>query len=130
METEMGAWGHAPWDDDSAADWFGDFFDEFPITSKVEQALNLDPDECAAEIRAAAAMLIMLGRTYIWPIDDIDRHLRLAITQMEKVRAAYAEEPEFASAVDAEIAILRSRQGNKPDNPVLPQPSSWGNFWT
>ena len=80
----MGTWGHGPWDDDSAADWFGDLFDELPIASKVEHALNLDPDDCAPEIRAAAAMLIMLGRTYIWPIDDIDRHLKLAITQMEK----------------------------------------------
>ena len=29
------------------------------------------------EIRAAAAILIMLGRTYIWPINDLDRHCSL-----------------------------------------------------
>jgi len=126
----MGAWGFAPWDDDSAADWFGDLFDEIPIAAKVEQTLNLDPEEYAAEIRAAASLLVMLGRTYIWPIDDIDRHLQLAITAMEKVRAVYDDEPEFATAVDAEIAILKSRQANQKDAPAVPQPASWGDFWS
>lgn len=126
----MGAWGFAPWDDDSASDWYGDLFDELPLAAKVEQALSSDPEECAAEIRAASALLIMLGRTYMWPIDDIDRHLQLAISQMEKVHAVFADEPEFAAAVADEIAILKSRQANAQDAPLIPQPSSWGNFWS
>ena len=81
----MGAWGVAPWDSDSAADWYGDLFDELPLAAKVEETLKADPEEYAEEIRAAAALLIMLGRTYIWPVDDMDRHLELAIAQMEKV---------------------------------------------
>ena len=126
----MGAWGFAPWDDDSAADWFGDLFDEIPLASKVEKTLQLDPKEYSAEIRAASALLVMLGRTYIWPIDDIDRHLKLAITQMEKIRAVYADELEFVAAVDSEIAILKSRQANNPKAAAIPQPTSWGNFWS
>lgn len=126
----MGTWGFAPWDDDSAADWFGDLFEELPLAAKVEQTLNLDPEEYAAEIRAAASLLVMLGRTYIWPIDDIDRHLQLAITAMEKVRAIFDDEPEFATAVDAEISILKSRQANQQDAPAVPQPASWGDFWS
>ncbi|REJ87879.1 MAG: DUF4259 domain-containing protein [Planctomycetota bacterium] len=126
----MGAWGYAPWDDDSAADWFGELFDEIPLASKVEEALSLDPEECAAEIRAAASLLVMLGRTYVWPIDNIDRHLELAIAQMEKVRAVYEDEPEFSAAVAEEIAILRSRRANAKDAPIIDQPASWGNFWT
>ena len=122
--------GIAPWDDDSAADWYGDLFDELPVVAKVEETLNSDPMEYAAEIRAASALLIMLGRTYIWPIDDIDRHLKLAISQMEKIQSFYADEPEFASAVADEIAILKSRQANAQDASVTPQPSSWGNFWS
>lgn len=92
--------------------------------------MNLDPEEYAAEIRAAASLLVMLGRTYIWPIDDIDRHLQLAIAQMEKVHSVYFEEPEFAAAVADEIGILKSRQANAKDAPVLPQLSIWGNFLT
>ena len=126
----MGAWGFAPWDDDSAADWFGDLFDEIPLAAKVEQTLSLDPEEYAAEIRAAASLLVMLGRSYIWPIDDIDRHLQLAITAMEKVRVVFDDEPEFATAVDAEIAILKSRQANQKDRPPVEQPASWGDFWS
>lgn len=125
----MGAWGYAPWDDDSAADWFGDTFDAVPLAAKVEETLSLDPEEYAAEIRAAASVLIMLGRTYVWPIDDIDRHLDTAISKMEQVRAVYADEPEFAAAVDDELAVLKSRKANEKDSPVIPQPSSWGNFW-
>jgi hypothetical protein len=126
----MGAWGYAPWDDDSAADWFGDLFDEIPLATKVEETLNLDPEEYAAEIRAGASLLVMLGRTYVWPVDDIDRHLQLAITQMKKVRAVYDNEPEFADAIAEEIAVLQSRQANAADAPVISQPASWGNFWT
>ena len=126
----MGAWGYAPWNNDSAADWYGNLFDETAVAAKVEEALNADPEECAAEIRAASAVLIMLGRTFIWPIDDIDRHLTLAIAKMEKIHSLYEDEPEFAAAIAEEIAVLKSRQANKKDGPVVPQPSSWGSFWS
>lgn len=126
----MGAWGIAPWDNDSAADWFGDLFDEIPLAAKVEETLNADPKEYAEEIRAAAALLIMLGRTYMWPVDDMDRHLELAIAQMEKVQATYEDEPEFASAVAEEITVLKSRLTNNQDGPTVRQPTSWGEFWS
>jgi hypothetical protein len=125
----MGAWGYAPWNNDSAADWYGDLLDETALAAKVEEALNADPEEHANEIRAAAAVLIMLGRTFIWPIDDIDRHLALAIAKMEMVRSLHEDAPEFASAVAEEITVLKSRQANKKDGPVVPQPSTWGSFW-
>lgn len=126
----MGAWGFAPWDDDSAADWFGDLFDEIPLAAKVEQTLKLDPEKHAAEIRAAASLLVMLGRTYVWPIGDIDRHFQLAISAMEKVRTVFDDAPEFATAVDAEIAILSSRQATKQNARTITQPVSWGEFWS
>jgi|688.fasta_scaffold364456_2 hypothetical protein len=126
----MGAWGVAPWDSDSAADWYGDLFDEIPLAAKVEETLNADPEEYAEEIRAAAALLILLGRTYMWPVDDMDRHLELAIAQMEKVQATYEDEPELASAVAEEITVLKSRLANNQDGPTLLQPTSWGKFWS
>ena len=126
----MGTWGFAPWDNDAAADWYGELFDEIPLAAKVEETLNGDPEEYAAEIRAASALLILLGRTYIWPIDDINRHLKLAISQMERVHATYQDEPEVAAAVADEIALLKSRQANTQDASVLAQPTRWGNFWS
>ena len=126
----MGAWGYAPWDDDFAADWFGKLFDCIPLALKVEETLSLDPEEYASEIRAAASLLVMLGRTYVWPVDQIDRHLDLAIAQLEKVRELYVDEPEFAAAVGDELASLKSRKLNSEDSPVVNQPTSWGNFWS
>jgi hypothetical protein len=66
----------------------------------------------------------------MWPVDDMDRHLELAIAQMEKVQARYEDEPEFASAVAEEIIVLKSRLSNNQDGPTVPQPTSWGNFWS
>ena len=33
----MGAWNINPWDNDNAADWFGDLFDEVPLREKMAQ---------------------------------------------------------------------------------------------
>jgi hypothetical protein len=49
---------------------------------------------------------------------------------MEKVQARYEDEPEFASAVSEEITVLKSRLSNNQDGPTVPQPTSWGNFWS
>ena len=37
----MGAWGKLPWDNDGAADWFGDLFDKTKLAKEVEAALKL-----------------------------------------------------------------------------------------
>jgi hypothetical protein len=92
--------------------------------------LQADPAEYGDEIRAAAALLIMLGRTYVWPIEQIDRHLELAIDQMTRLRAEVDQDPEFAAAVDEEIAILKSRRANQREGPVRSRPASWVNFWS
>jgi hypothetical protein len=72
--SPMGSWGIKPYENDSAADWFGDLWEEFPLPSKVEETLKLDVDDSHEEIRAAAHVVLQLGDTYIWPADSIDRH--------------------------------------------------------
>jgi hypothetical protein len=53
--------------------------------------------------------MVALGRNYIWPIDDIDKHLELAVSKLEAIRGIYSEEaPDFAKAIDGEIAVLKS----------------------
>ena len=129
-DGDLGAWDRSPWDNDSAADWFGDLFDEIPLAQKVEETLNLDPQEHHEDIRAAAAILIMLGRTYIWPIDDIDRHLQLAISRLEQLRDLYVElgGDDWRDTLDDEIAILKSRFSNSKESQTT-QPRGWENFW-
>ncbi len=104
----MGAWGNAAWDNDDAADWFGDLFTATKLAARVEKALNTkDVEEYAGKIRAAAYMLVALGRVYIWPVEDLDRHLTLAIQKLEAISELddYQGDPLIA----AEIAELRSR---------------------
>ena len=38
----MGTWGVKGFESDSAGDWFGELWDEFPIPAKVEETLKLD----------------------------------------------------------------------------------------
>jgi len=124
----MGVWGYAPWDNDAAADWYGDLFDQTSIEAIVEATLTKDPEEFAAEIRAAAALLIMLGRTYVWPIDRLDDHLHLAISQMDKVKTLYEDDPPLAAAVEQDIALLRARLPSDGSDTSI-APDGWNNFW-
>lgn len=107
----MGAWGSAAWDNDGAADWFGDLFQVTRLAEQVEKTLRLeDVDEWHEEIRAAAYVLVALGRNYIWPVDLLDQHLRLAIERLEEIKTLEDfSDGEFAAAVDEELAVLRSR---------------------
>jgi hypothetical protein len=109
----MGAWGTSAWDNDSAADWFGDLFDATGLATHVEEALSRDPVDDPDVIRAAAHVLIQLGRVYIWPVHDLDNHLAQAIRKLEAVRELdeYQEAEGFVESIDAEIAELRSRLG-------------------
>jgi hypothetical protein len=106
----MGCWGVKPYQCDSAADWFGDLWDEFPIPAKVEETLKLDLDDNHEEIRAAAHVLIQLGKTYIWPVHSIDRHSELAARRLEEIKAMeeYFSD-DFQAELQKEIDILRSR---------------------
>lgn len=104
----MGAWGHEPWDNDEAADWFGDLFAATKLAQRVEKALKTkDVEEFADTIRAAAYVLIALGRNYIWPVEDLDRHLRLAVEKLEAIQQL--EDYEGDTRIASEIAELRSR---------------------
>lgn len=104
----MGTWGSAAWDSDDAADWFGDLFEKTKLAQRVEKALKRkDVEEWAGEIRAAAYVLVALGRVYIWPIEDLERHLALAVEKLKAIQALedYADVPEIAE----EIATLQER---------------------
>lgn len=127
----MGTWGHLPWDNDSAADWFGDTFDKTKLAQRVEAALNLG-DDYEDEIRAAAAVVLLLGHVYVWPINDLDRHLALAADRLEEIKnsGVYAEVPEIESSIASEIEELRSRLKDRSrDLPAAAPRKKWWEFW-
>ena len=128
----MGAWGKLPWDNDGAADWFGDLFDKTKLAKQVEDTLKLDAEESHEEIRAAASVLLFLGRVYIWPVHDLDRHLALAAERLEEVSRVdvIAESPEFVEEIRGEIQELRSRIKKPGTSSPPPQPpKKWWQFW-
>ncbi len=124
----MGTWGRKPWDNDSAADWFGNLMDKTNLSQLVEEALHEEMEEGfnvdADQIRAAAAVLILLGHIYVWPVDDLDRLLKLAISRLEEIiaRNFYEGNEEWTRQIRAEIDELTLRLNNRrgkvddPDN--------------
>jgi hypothetical protein len=122
----MGTWAEAPWDNDHAADWFGDLFEETQLAERVAETLRLDVKDHHQEIRAAAALLLFLGRVHVWPIKHLDDHLQLAAAKLDEMRAMPgAEQVLPLDAVRAEAALLRSQMkvGAKPDAEQLE--STW-----
>jgi hypothetical protein len=107
----MGAWGAAAWENDKAADWYADTFKTTGLAKQVEAALSRDPARYPDVIRAAAHILVQLGRGYVWPVRDLQPHLALAVRQLEVVRELkeYQDAPGFVEAIDAQLADLRSR---------------------
>jgi Domain of unknown function (DUF4259) len=130
----MGTWDKLPWDNDAAADWFAELFEKTKLAKHVEDTLKLEVDEAHDEIRAAASVVLFLGRNYVWPVHDLDRHLALAADRLEQVGrvAEIAESPELVEEIHAEVQELRGRikTTNGSAQTTSPQTRKWWQFWT
>jgi hypothetical protein len=104
----MGTWGSAAWENDAAADWFSDLFAQTGLASRIEETLKGDVEDEAQEMRAAASVLIALGHDFVWPLDDLDRHLTLAISRLEEIKKLEEFEDQTED-IDKEIATLKAR---------------------
>ena len=129
----MGTWDKLPWDNDGAADWFNDLFNKTKLAKHIEGTLKLDVNNSHEEIRAAASVLLFLGRDYIWPVHDLDNHLKLAVDRLEEIcgLTVITESPELLEEIQAEIRELRSRIKTTPStSQVQRPPKKWWQFWT
>jgi hypothetical protein len=129
----MGTWDKLPWDNDAAADWFAQLFEKTKLAKYVEDTLKLEVEKAHDEIRAAASVLLFLGRDYVWPVHDLDRHLALAADRLEQVSrvAEIAASPELLAEIHAEVQELLGRmKTNGSPQPNLPQARKWWQFWT
>ena len=80
----MGAWGEGPLQNDRAADWLHELLDGTGFCDRVAQGLaSGDPDQ----VRAAAWLVTVLGRVYVWPIDRLDADRAAARTALEALLA-------------------------------------------
>ena len=128
----MGVWDVAPWDNDGGADWFGDMFDKTKLAEHVRETLQGDPQEEYEEIRAAASLVVMLGRAYVWPIEQIDQDLSLAASKLEQLLSVpvLQESEEIIVSIREEIQELRSRIKDSNVEPVFSKnDKKWWQFW-
>ncbi|MBS1852437.1 MAG: hypothetical protein JST79_16140 [Acidobacteria bacterium] len=125
----MGVWGKLPWENDGAGDWFDGLFERTQLHKQVEKTLQRDLEDSHEEIRAAASILLFLGRPYVWPIRDLDRHLALAADRLEAISQldTISESPELVEEIRSEALELRSRIASSGASPLPAR--KWWQFW-
>jgi hypothetical protein len=110
QEVLVSTWGSEPWESDAAADWFGHLMQQTDLPLHIDAALNLEPSEYPEEIRAAAFVLGVFGRNFIYPLEQLDGHLKLAIQKLRVIKALpqFVDQPDLLRAIDGEIAKLEA----------------------
>jgi len=126
----MGMWSTKPWDNDGAADWYGDLMDDTNLRKNWLAGINEDPLDQADVVRAAAGLFVMLGRVYIWPINNYDEDLDLTIKQLKRVAKydEYQDVPELMEMIHGEIVELESRVKKSTTKSPIPK-KTWWKFW-
>lgn len=130
----MGMWAFMPWDNDQAADWYSDFMQSTNFRNAWLRGINSDPIEEPDVVRAAAALFVMLGRVYIWPVKAYDEDLERTITALEKVAKCeeYQEVPELLEVIAVEIAELKTRrnvESGSAGTASTVKPKAWWKIW-
>lgn len=109
----MGMWDFEAWDNDAAADWFREVMDQTGLRAKWLEGINSDLEDKYEIARAAIWLFTQLGRVYIWPIDNYDSDLELAISVGEKLASCEwlnEEVPQYIEKLKLEIEELKSRR--------------------
>jgi hypothetical protein len=126
----MGDWGTKPWENDVAADWFMNMIETTGLAEYVEKTIEQelgddDPGARADEIRAAVSVLVLLGYGHIWPVDDWENDLKLAISRLEEILPK-----DYSSSakeqIHAEITVLKARLERKTDKHM--EKAKWWHF--
>lgn len=107
----MSDWGVRPWENDAAAVWFQQAIANGELPSAVERTLRLDISSHSAEIRSAAAVLILLGRVFTWNGPHFQKHIKLAIARLEEILASglYSEAPDVVEQISNELQVMHYR---------------------
>ena len=105
----MGAWGEGPYDNDRAADWFHDVVEGTGFRQKIRDGLGSgDPDL----VRAAAWVIGVMGKVYVWPIDHLDddraeaRRALEALLADEDWMGSWGDRAAVQAAIEAQLASL------------------------
>ena len=105
----VGRWGIEPWANDRVADWYEQTFEVTGLAQQVEQTLNLNLAEYTDEVRATAHIVCLLGNKYMWPFDNRERCIRLAVSRLREIlEEQHFENPDIVNTIKAKIAMLDS----------------------
>jgi len=108
----MGMWSFAPWGNDDAADWYGYFMEKTALREAWLEGISEDPSELPEIVRAAAAIFVMLGHVYIWPIEKYDADLEMTIASLSQVAECYKDEglSDLVEIINQDIEGLELRR--------------------
>ncbi len=112
----MGAWGVEPWQCDSAMNWFDEMFSLTGLAGHIEETLTRKVDDYSDEIRAAAFVVVALGKE-AWPADAYTRCAtlaRLRLTEMLE-RHVFAN-PAFVQSIQQQLVRLGGGPGGAVDS--------------
>ena len=136
----------APWRNEQAQHWLSSSTSWPKMVRLIQTTLKQEPQKYPHQVRAAAALVVMLCRKNIWPerIDlmPMDEVLALARRQLAQVKHHFSvtarikpelkQNPNFRlllDSLDQEIRILESRLSEEPINMPNQPPSTWTDFW-
>ena len=129
----MGMWAFRHWDNDEAADWYGEVMDRTRLRDVWLKGISQAPNESPDTVRAASALFVMLGRVYIWPIKHFDEDLERTIAALTAVAECdeYKEITELKELIAIELDELKSRRKSSAASPTpsLAQSRPWWRFW-
>lgn len=108
----MGAWAYGPIDNDTAADWMAVTMRKSKLPNLIEKGLKSRNED---EVRAAAFMLELVGYTYMYDIDVLDKHLTLAVERLsglledDEWLSSWSHSAEIKRSVRRQISALQKR---------------------
>lgn len=106
----MASNGYAPFDDDLAESLYSEIWQACNLPRLIRQMLSgVGDDEISViEVRALAYLLIVLGKSNIWPIDDLDDDLELVIGKLDQC-IKLNEVPDLQLLMKKEKAVLQNQ---------------------
>jgi hypothetical protein len=137
---------NAPWDAESAKDFLTGFDAYKNVIRTIEKTLQKDAKVYPNEIRAAAAMVILLCRENLWPtkggVERRDKVVHVAARQLTTIKHLFEQRgktnPELLTnknyrnllmALDEEVRILEARLSDPKPQMPKETPSTWSQFW-
>lgn len=138
--------GMCPWNQPDAATWLSGNEALRRLTRLVVRTLDNDPRQFPIQIRAAAALVILLCRRGLWPAsggqperDQVVEQARRALAQIRQYYSAESKRrddlaghdsfPRLLKAIEEELRCLDARLSESPINVPDEPPAAWGNIW-